>query len=357
MVTHRKGTTGDRTALPAEGANRVLSGRKFDAIEGSGFELVPENRSAARAMSDLVRGVVLGLRARVVPLVLHGVPGTGKTHLISVCLKRLAAESPTATGRTVPARELARPDDAGGSADADLAACDLLIVEDLQHLPPTAADAVCRLIDERASRQRALVLTASAGPARLTQLPRRLTSRLAQGLVVQLEPPGRSSRQAIIEATAARMRVKLAADALDWLAAEGGGLRTALGMVQSLSQVAGKRAGPLDRKTVQKILAAGGHVSPRGSELPEIVKRVCAAFAVTRKELLGPSRMRRVLVPRQVAMALAREVGGQSLPRIATAFDRDHSTVLHACRKVEAMVEDDAELAATVRQLRKELRA
>src|SRR5262245_54811767 len=172
---------------------------------------------------------------------------------------------------------------------------------------------MCRLIDERTARLQALIVTSSAGPSRLTHLPRRLTSRLAQGLVVQLEPLGRSSRQAIIEAVAARGRVKLSPDALDWLAARGGGLRSALGMVQALAQGADKRAAPLDRSAVQKILTSAGHESPRGSELPEIVKRVCAAFGVTRKELLGPSRLRRVLVPRQVAMALAREVGGQSL--------------------------------------------
>ena len=175
--------------------------------------------------------------------------------------------------------------------------------------------------------------------------------------MVQLEPAGRAGRRAIIEASAEQGRVRLTPDALDWLAARGGGVRTALGMLQALARSSGRRAGPLDRKAVEEILADGGHGAGRAGELPEIVKRVCAAFGVTRKELLGPSRLRRVLVPRQVAMALAREIGGQSLPRIAVAFDRDHSTVLHACRKVEEMVEEDVELAATVRQLRKELRA
>ena len=152
--------------------------------------------------------------------------------------------------------------------------------------------------------------------------------------------------------------MRLTPDALDWLAARGGGVRTALGMVQALARSSGRRAGPTRPQ--------GGRGDPRGrratdtgrdGELPEIIKRVCAAFGVTRKELLGPSRLRRVLVPRQVAMYLAREIGGQSLPRIAVAFDRDHTTVLHACRKVEEMVEEDVELAATVRQLRKELRS
>src|SRR5262245_59426997 len=126
MVTHRERTAGDRDTLPPEGVNRVLSRRKPGPLELSGFVLVPEHRSAVRAVSDLVRRVVLGRQARVVPVVLHGLPGTGKTHLISAALEMLATESPTATGRTVAALELARPDDAGGFADADLAACDLL---------------------------------------------------------------------------------------------------------------------------------------------------------------------------------------------------------------------------------------
>jgi chromosomal replication initiator protein len=363
MVTHRERTTGAGDTLPLEGAARVLSSRKI--LDLPGFVVVDENRSAARAVSDLVRRVVLARRARVVPLVLHGMPGTGKTHLVTAALKTLTVESRTATGRIIPARELARPDDMGnkgamgdkgsGFADPDITSCDLLVIEDVQHLPRASADALCQLIDDRAARELALIVTASAGPAGLTHLPRRLTSRLAGGLVVQLEPAGKASRRAIIAASAGRVR--LTAEALDWLAARGGGLRTALGMVQALAQAGGRRAGPLDRKAIEEILGESGQAAGRGGELPEIIKRVCAAFGVTRKELFGASRLRRVLVPRQVAMALAREVGGQSLPRIAMAFDRDHSTVLHACRKVEEMVEDDVELAATVRQLRKELRS
>jgi chromosomal replication initiator protein len=85
------------------------------------------------------------------------------------------------------------------------------------------------------------------------------------------------------------------------------------------------------------------------------MKRVCVAFGVTEKELLGASRLRNVLVPRQVAMYLARELTGLSLPRIGATFGRDHTTVLHACRKVEEAIADDERLAATVRQLRQEL--
>ena len=85
------------------------------------------------------------------------------------------------------------------------------------------------------------------------------------------------------------------------------------------------------------------------------MKRVCAAFGVAEKDVRGTSRLRSALVPRQVAMYLARELAGLSLPRIGAAFGRDHTTVLHACRRVEQAMAADALLKARVKQLRGEL--
>ena len=220
--------------------------------------------------------------------------------------------------------------------------------------PRASSDALCELIDRRLSRRLALVVTSSAGPAGLTHLPRRLTSRLAGGLVIQMEPPGQASRRAIL-ATAPKA-ARLAPDALDWLAEQRGGLRSALGQLQNLAQFADDHPGPIDRRTAERILAETGQPTSGRDDLSAIVKRVCSTFDVTRKELLGPSRLRRVLVPRQVAMHLAHRYGNLSLPRIGAAFGRDHATVLHACRRVEEAIGADVKLAAIVEQLRKELR-
>ena len=86
-----------------------------------------------------------------------------------------------------------------------------------------------------------------------------------------------------------------------------------------------------------------------------IIKRVVAVFGVTEKTLFGPSRLRNVLLSRQVAMYLARELVGLSFPRIGAAFGRDHTTVLHACQKIEEALRTNAELSSRVRQLRGEL--
>jgi chromosomal replication initiator protein len=322
---------------------------------------LPENRSALGAAESLADALLAGRRVAFNPLVLHGPPGTGKTQLTTTLLRQLADCPEVVTARVVAAGDLARvagTDEAAGFADRDLVACDLLVLEDIQLLPAREADAVCDLLDRRTARRRATVVTANAGPAVLKHLPRKLTSRLAAGLVVQLEPLSPTSRRILLEAAAKARKVRLTPDALDWLASQhtGGGVRALLGLLGNLAHAAPSYPGPLDRIAVEEILAGTGQPTSSGRDVAGIVKRVAAAFGVTAKELLGPSRLRRVMVPRQVAMYLARGLCGLSLPRLGAAFGgRDHTTVLHACRKVEADMAGDDMLAGVVRQLRAEL--
>lgn len=318
----------------------------------NGFLVLPENRVAVRAVRSVCRSVLAKKRPGANPLVLHGPPGTGKSRLSASLLEQISASPEGASAQVVSAGDVARSPDESFTDDA-LATCDLLALEDIQHLPERAADAACDLIDRRTARRRATVVTASAGPSQLAHLPLRLTSRLSSGLVVQLEPLAAPSRLAILTAVARQKGVPLTADALGWLAEQttGGGVRSTLGLLQNLAQVASAFPGPLTRADVQQVLADSGQPTSAAPDVSAIVERVAAAFGISTKELLGASRLRGVMRPRQVAMYLARELTGLSLPRLGAAFGRDHTTVLHACRKVEAELTSDLGLASKVRDL------
>jgi chromosomal replication initiator protein len=168
---------------------KVRSGKRLSSSSNSlgRFVSLPENHFARRAIRQLAaRQIKADTRRRGGPILyLHGPPGTGKSHLVQGLLERVIANSASHVARNVPARDLGRFLGEAPSANNDVVRsfreCDLLIVEDIQHLPIHAADSMANLIDHRNGRQGSLVMTSSLGPAMLPNLPKRLTSRLASG--------------------------------------------------------------------------------------------------------------------------------------------------------------------------------
>ncbi len=316
---------------------------------------LPENQLACFAVQRVVEGVSQRrARCSVNPLFLHGPSGTGKSHLVSALVQKATVDCPDLVVATlaVDQIEAAGQDEEDGLASALQA--DLVIVEDLQHLSGRVIEPLVRLIDRCQSRQRQLVVTATLGPAELTDLPGRLTSRLASGLVVGLLPLSPASRLLFLTDRARRSNLRPSREVLEWLAENlpGSGriLEGALGRLKTLARTQPELTVAVVSENFQTEAQAHRPTMER------IARSVSEYFQVETRQLQSRDRSRDTLLPRQIGMYLARQLTGLSLEQIGDYFGgRDHSTVLHACRKVEQALGQDGAVSGAVRRLHAEL--
>lgn len=321
------------------------------------FVALPENRFALAAVQRLSGNLVSARYRRLIsPLFLHGATGTGKSHLVTALIEDFCRRAPGSTVRLVSAADLNAetiPEKDLTTVDAD-ADADLLIVEDLHRLPHRAAGLLTQLLDRRLAYRLQTVVTASVPPAQMEALPARLLSRLTAGLVVGLEPLSSGSRLALLYEKAQRRHLTVPTDVLAWLAENVSGGRQLLGVLDRLETLGRARSQPLSVNRIAEHFR--DEVSASRPTVERITRRVSRYYRVDARQLQSRRRYANVLMPRQISMYLARQLTPLSLGEIGAYFGgRDHTTVLHACRKVERALARDPGLAGAVRQLQGDL--
>lgn len=297
------------------------------------------------------------------PLVLYGPSGTGKSHLARGLAQQWLQRRKQARVACLSAAEFAgqyaeKVDNR--TLDAwrkQLRNAELFVLEDVGQLAGklSAQQELLHTLDALEQRDAAVVITSRWAPAARSTLGAGLQSRLEGGLCVPLSPPSAEARYAIVRELAAAQRLQLseqAARALsDALAVTAPELAGALAQLELLARSDQTR---LDEALIRRYLAS--RQSRRQPSLQAIASQTARYYALRVTDLKSSSRRRAVVAARDVAMYLARQMTAKSLKQIGDYFGgRDHTTVLHGCRKTESLLQSDPGARLAVLELRRGL--
>jgi chromosomal replication initiator protein len=355
--------------IPISAVHEALGGSPLDPRLTFDTFVVGRSNTLAHAAA---RQVAQGRRGDVVmfnPLYIHAGVGLGKTHL----LQSLAWAGNATTDRKVlylTAEKFMygfvaalRTQNALAFKEA-LRTIDVLVIDDLQFLQGKSTQAeFCHTLNALIDAGRQVVIASDRPPADLESLDERVRSRLAGGLVVEMGALAEELRFEILKSRVAAARVHHAGfdvpqPVLAFIAKSvthnGRDLEGALNRLLAHSKLTGQPVTlEMAEREVRDLIRPQ---EPKRVKIEDIQRVVARQYNVSRADLLSSRRTANVVRPRQVAMYLAKTLTLRSLPEIGRRFGgRDHTTVLHAVRKIENLVHNDTTLAEEIELLKRQL--
>ena len=302
------------------------------------------------------------------PLFICGPPGLGKTHLLHSIANYVAAYGDGLTVRYTTVEAFTNHFigalhhdgiDAFKSAYRDVG---VLLVDDVQFLQRKAKteEEFFHTFNALHAAGAQIVLTSDRLPRDMAALEDRLRERFEAGLVCDVRPPDYETRLTILRKRVQQDGVRAVEPAALELIAERvdsnvRALEGALIRTVAFGSLTGR---PVTAELAEEVL--GGlypDLRPRARSVEEIQRRICQDFEISLDDMLSHSRAAGLTWPRQVAMYLTRELTDATLPAIGRAFGgRNHTTVLHACKRTAARIAEDRDAYDTVRRLAGELR-
>ena len=299
------------------------------------------------------------------PLFLYGGVGLGKTHLMNAIAWEIVERDPSRTIMYLSAEKFMyrfvralREQNTVDFKD-QFRSVDVLMIDDVQFIGGREAtqEEFFHTFNALVDQGRQIVLSADKSPSDLEGVEDRLKSRLNCGLVADIHATTYELRLAILESKAEKMRMNAPSKVLEFLAhkitANVRELEGALNRVAAHTQLVGRE---LTLETCQEILHDLLRANNRRVTIEEIQKRVAEHFNIRIADMHSARRARSVARPRQVAMYLAKQLTARSLPEIGRKFGgRDHTTVMHAVKKVDELRDLDASFSEDVELLRRML--
>ena len=331
-------------AAPA--APAAAAGSRFDRRQSfEAFVVGQSNRLAHAAAFAVAENEASAYN----PLFIHGPAGNGKTHLLHAIGLYVQQHSPQLVIRYTLCEGFTNEfiDAIRGNGRAAFKQryrrCHLLLVDDIQFLEGKdgTQEEFFHTFNEVVAGGGRVVLTSDRHPGDLSMLPDRLRSRFKSGLLSDLQAPEPATRLAILRKKAEAQGVAVPDEVLEFLAETvTSNVRELEGALIRLSATASLEGQSLTLDLAHRTMVSFlGSAAARPLTLEHIIEEAAALFGVPVADLIGPARTRTLVCARQAAMYVCRVRTNESLPVIARAFHKhDHTTVMHAVRKVEALM-------------------
>ncbi|MGH6948499.1 MAG: chromosomal replication initiator protein DnaA [Kiloniellales bacterium] len=299
------------------------------------------------------------------PLFLYGGVGLGKTHLMHAIAWQIKKRTPERRIIYLSAEKFMyqfvralRIKDTMAFKE-QFRTVDVLMIDDVQFIGGREAtqEEFFHTFNALVDQNRQVVISADKSPSDLEGVEERMRSRLGWGLVADIHPTTYELRLGILQAKAEQMGANIPAKVLEFLAhkivSNVRELEGALNRIVAHATLVGR---PISLEATQDVLHDLLRANDRRVTIEEIQKRVSEHFNIRLADMHSARRARAVARPRQVAMYLAKQLTSRSLPEIGRKFGgRDHTTVMHAVRKIEELKSIDASFAEDVELLRRML--
>lgn len=305
------------------------------------------------------------------PLFIYGGPGLGKTHLLNAIGNAVLQNNPNARVKYITAENFINEFvihirlDTMEELKEKFRNLDVLLIDDIQSLAKKTLSGTqeefFNTFNALYDNNKQIVLTSDRTPDHLDNLEQRLVTRFKWGLTINITPPDFETRVAILTNKTQEYNYIFPQDTIEYLAGQfDSNVRDLEGALKDISLVASiKKIETITVDVASEAIRARKQDDPKMTVIPidEIQSQVGKFYGVTVKEIKATKRTQDIVLARQVAMYLAREMTDNSLPKIGKEFGgRDHSTVLHAYNKIKNMLAQDDSLRIEIETIKNKIK-
>ena len=300
------------------------------------------------------------------PLYIHAGVGLGKTHLLHAIAWRIKERHPEKNVLYLSSEQFLQRflhDVTTKNMENFrnfVRSADVLLIDDIQFIlgKQRTQEEFFYTFNTLVSEKKMVILSADSMPAKLQGIDEKLRTRIAQGLVVDITPADENLRLGILQGKNKELGAVVPDNVLAFLAKSiTSNVRELEGALKRVIAHAELIGNPINMETTQEVLKDILHTYEKPVKAPAIQQIVSEYYKISLEDLCSTRRDRSIARPRQIAMYLTKALTPLSLPDIALCFKRDHTTIIHAVRTIEGLIQQDKKMAAQISEITALLKA